>query len=101
MFREMHMRSMWRALKQVLDSSLVNSHPTLRNYLVDRGRSSEAAISLNFAQIDHALNELAEVTKFLHGIRHPGDLLWQVVPVIDLSFLAMFQSARPLTSMDR
>jgi hypothetical protein len=98
-FRIMHMRSMWRALKQVLDGSLVNSHPTLRDYLVDRERPSEGTISLNFAQIDHALNELE--TKFLHGIRHPGDLLWQVIPVIDLSFLAMFQSARPLTSMDR
>lgn len=61
-------------------------------FIAHRERPSEAAISLNFAQIDHVLNELAEVTKFLHGIRHPGDMLWQVIPVMDLSFLAMFQS---------
>jgi hypothetical protein len=47
---------------------------------------------LRFDDIDNALNELAEVTKFLHGLRWPGNVLWQVIPVMDRSFLTMFQT---------
>lgn len=50
-------------------------------------------ISLTFGQIDHAIDELGEVTKHLYLLRHPGDSLGQVTPILDLSFLNMFKSS--------
>lgn len=49
-------------------------------------------ISLTFGDIDHAVNELGEVTKQVHVLRHPGEMLARVTPVLDLSFLNMFKS---------
>lgn len=58
-----------------------------------RPELEKEAISLSFAQMDHAINELGEITKQLHVLRHPGELLAQVGPVLDPTFLNMFKAA--------
>lgn len=50
-------------------------------------------ITLSFDQLDHAINELGEITKQLHLLRNPGESLAQVGPVLDRTFLNMFKVA--------
>jgi hypothetical protein len=48
-------------------------------------------VTVSFDAIDHALDELGAVIRMFHGLRYPGEMLARSTPVVDLTFLRMFQ----------
>lgn len=55
-----------------------------------RGATVEP-VSVSYGAIDHALDELGAVFRIFYGLRHPGVMLASITPVVDLTFLRMFQ----------
>lgn len=48
-------------------------------------------VSVSMPQLDHALDVLGDITKKYYRLRHPGVMLGGLTPLVDLSFLHMFE----------
>ncbi len=60
--------------------------------IAHRGKSMSLSTQmLTMSQIDHALDELTEVTKLYYGLRHPGSTLGSVTPFLSPTWQLVFQ----------
>ncbi len=47
-------------------------------------------VTVTFDEINHAFDELGEITKQYYRLRHPGEMLFRLTPVVGYEFLNMF-----------
>jgi|SRR5450755_411135 len=56
-----------------------------------RANGNVVAVAPSFDDINHALDELGEVTKQYFALRHPTQMLAALTPIVDYTFLNMFK----------
>jgi hypothetical protein len=81
------------AAQQRLDRSAKEVRAYANTVVAHRQRPElERPIELSFDQLDRAIDDIGELTKILHELRHPGEMLATASPVLDPGFLAAFRA---------